>query len=59
MYLDFETKVDEELKETFSKDDFIFNDSDEKFFDADFTSVVKGVKKFVKRFSKTMNDIFK
>jgi hypothetical protein len=59
MYLDFDTMADRDLKETFSQDDFIFDDSDESLFDLDLTSVVKDVKKFVKCFSKSMEDFFK
>jgi hypothetical protein len=59
MYLDFDTKADGGLKETFSHDDYIFDNSDESLFDLNLTSVVKDVKKFVKGFSKSMDDLFK
>jgi hypothetical protein len=59
MYLDFDTMPDKELKETFSRDDFIFDDSNESLFDLDLTSVVKDVKKFVKGVSKSIDDLFK
>jgi hypothetical protein len=38
---DFDTMADRELKETFSRDDLIFDDSDESLSDLDFSSVVK------------------
>lgn len=48
-----------DLKETFSEEDTIFDDSDESLLDMDLISVVKDVKKFVKGFSKRMEDFFK
>ena len=59
VYLDFDTMADGKLKETFSQDDYIFDESDESLFDLDLTSVVKDVKKLVKGFSKSMDDLFK
>ena len=59
VYLDFESMDDGELKETFSRDDYIFDESDESLLDLDLISVVKDVKKFVKGFGQSMGDLFK
>jgi hypothetical protein len=59
LFIDFDKVNDHDLKETFSEEDTIFDDSDESLFDLDLVSAFKDVKKFVKGFSKTMNDLFK
>jgi hypothetical protein len=59
LYIDFDNIADSDLKETFSEEDTIFDDNDESLFDIDLTSVVKDVKKIVKGFSKSWDDLFK
>lgn len=59
LFIDFDKVDDRELKETFSEEDTIFDDSDESMFDLDIISVVDDVKKFVKGFRKSLNDMLK
>jgi len=59
LYIVFNAIADSELKETFSEEDTIFDDSDESLFDLDIISVIKDVKNFVKGFSKSMDNLFK
>jgi len=59
MYIDFDTKGDRELKNTFSRDDYISDDGEESLFDLDLISIAKDVKKFVKGFSKSVDDFFR
>lgn len=60
IYIDFDKIEDSELKETFSEEDSFFDDSDESLLSLDtISAAVKDVKKFVKGFSKSMEDFFK
>jgi len=59
LFINFNKLKDYELKETFSGEDTIFDDSDESLFDLDLISIAKDVKKFVKGIGKTFDDILR